>query len=159
MSLTPLTPEVTGDIEPTVTARVLYADVDRMAVVYHGSYFRYLELARIELLRQAGLSYVELEAAGLAVPVVDLAVRYHRPAEYDDLMTIRARLVKASRVRLHFQYRVTVEPGDRRKLDERIQILTAETRHCCVRRDTGRPERLPADAWAILERMVARPGT
>ena len=114
----PICPPVDpAGLRPLVTARVLYADTDKMGIAYHAAYFRYLELARVELIRGAGVPYTELEDAGLALPLSDAGVRYLAPALYDDLMTIEIGLSLVTRVRVHFDYRVRVLAGDRRGLD------------------------------------------
>jgi len=59
------TPTLTAALKPVATARILYADTDQMGIVYHASFFRYLELARINLLRRAGVSYAEFERSVL----------------------------------------------------------------------------------------------
>ena len=69
--------------------RVRYSEVDQMGVVYHGNYFPYFETARVESIRQLGLSYVDMEKMGIIMPVVDVHFRYLRPAKYDDLLTIK----------------------------------------------------------------------
>lgn len=137
------------------TARILYADTDKMGIVYHASYFRYLELARVELVRGAGLPYTVMEVAGLALPLVEIGVSFSSPGLYDDRISVHAGLSLVTRVRVHFQYVVRVEPGDREGRPAEagpVELLRAETRHCCVRRDTGRPERLPA---LMYERLCA----
>jgi acyl-CoA thioester hydrolase len=139
-----------SDLRCVATARVLYADTDKMGIVYHASYLRYLELGRVELLRNAGFAYTEMEAVGLALPLTDLQVRYHAPALYDDRMSIHVGVALATRVRVAFHYRVTIEPGDRAGSTERIDVLSAETRHCCVRRADARPERIPSNVWSLL---------
>lgn len=139
-----------GSLRPIARVRVLYADTDKMGVVYHASYLRYLELARVELIRAAGLPYTELEAEGLALPVTDIAVRYVAPARYDDLMTLRIALVRLSRVRVWFQYRIVVAAGDRPGLAHDVEILTGQTRHACVRVANGRPERMPKAVYDTL---------
>lgn len=144
------TPAMDATLEPVVQARILYADTDRMGIVYHASFFRYLELARIELLRAAGISYVQLEKLGLGLPLIEVGVRFIKPALYDDLITIHAGLSLVTRVRLSVQYRVMVMPGDREDLEQPVEILTAETRHCCVERDDPKPARLPKHAHALL---------
>lgn len=147
------TPEIDGSrLRPVTQARILYADTDKMGIVYHGSYFRYLELARGEMIRATGLPYTEMEDAGLALPLVEIGVRFSSPGLYDDLITVHAALSLVTRVRVHFQYRVMVEAGDRRGLAQGRELLTAETRHCCVRRDTGRPERMTP---LMFERLLA----
>lgn len=69
--------------------RVRYSEVDQMGVVYHSNYFPYFETARVESIRQLGLSYADMERAGVIMPVVDINFRYLRPAKYDDLLTIK----------------------------------------------------------------------
>lgn len=146
-------------LRPVARARVLYADTDRMGIVYHASYLRYLELARVELIRAAGLPYVELEARGLALPLTEIAVRYVAPALYDDVMTVHIALSRLSRVRVCFRYRIVVEAGDRLALDEDVEILTAETRHACVRVATGRPDRLPDEVYDVLHSCYTAAGS
>lgn len=69
--------------------RVRYAEADPMNVVYYGNYAQYFEVARVESLRNLGISYKEIEAMGVMLPVVELNIKYLRPAKYDDLLTIK----------------------------------------------------------------------
>ena len=68
--------------------RVRYAETDQMNVVYYGNYAQYFEVGRVESIRQLGYSYKDMEATGIIMPVVELQVRYLRPATYDDLLTV-----------------------------------------------------------------------
>ena len=52
--------------------RVIYADTDQMGVVYHSNYLRYFEIGRTELLRELGISYKDMEACGLFLPVKEV---------------------------------------------------------------------------------------
>jgi acyl-CoA thioester hydrolase len=131
--------------------RVLYADTDKMGIAYHAAYLRYMELGRVELIRAAGLPYTAMESLGLALPLTDIAVRYTSPALYDDRMTINIGLSLVTPVRVHFDYRIVVAAGDRENLEQDVEILTAQTRHACVRRETGRPERMPAAVYDLLK--------
>ncbi len=69
--------------------RVRYAETDQMGVVYHSNYFPYFEVARAEAIREMGITYADMEKAGIIMPVVDVHCRYLRPARYDDLLTIK----------------------------------------------------------------------
>ena len=69
--------------------RVRYAETDQMGVVYHSNYFPYFEAARAEAIREMGMTYADMEKAGIIMPVVDVHCRYLRPARYDDLLTIK----------------------------------------------------------------------
>jgi acyl-CoA thioester hydrolase len=177
----PLVPElVRARMRCTAKVRVLFADTDQMGVVYHASYLRYLELARVELCRRAGLSIPTFEPRGLGLPLIELAVRYRAPARYDDVMSIHVAISLLTAMRLHFDYLVTVEPGDgaitrsedRRSAasgpassrqtarpelipTQRLELLGAQTRHACIRLSDGRPTRLPSDVVATLESCYA----
>jgi len=74
------------------TIRVRYAETDQMNVVYYGNYAQYFEVGRVESIRQLGLSYKDIEAMGVIMPVVELTAKYLRPAHYDDLLTIKTTL-------------------------------------------------------------------
>ena len=80
-------------------ARVLFADTDQMGVVYHASYLRYLEAARVELLRAAGMSVPAFEPLGLGLPLTEVAVRYRAFARYDDRMSVHCGISALSSVR------------------------------------------------------------
>jgi acyl-CoA thioester hydrolase len=69
--------------------RVRYAETDQMDVVYYGNYAQYFEVGRVEAIRQLGLSYKDMEAAGVILPVVEFTAKFLRPAHYDDLLTVR----------------------------------------------------------------------
>lgn len=72
--------------------RVRYAETDQMGVVYHGNYFQFFEVARVEAIRQLGISYADMEKAGVIMPVIEVQCRYLRPARYDDLLTVKVLL-------------------------------------------------------------------
>jgi acyl-CoA thioester hydrolase len=60
-----------------------------MNVVYYGNYAQYFEVGRTESIRQLGLSYKDIEAMGIIMPVVEMHAKYLRSAHYDDLLTIK----------------------------------------------------------------------
>jgi acyl-CoA thioester hydrolase len=74
--------------------RVRYAETDQMNVVYHGNYAQYFEVGRVESIRQLGLSYKDVEASGVIMPVIEWTAKFIRPAHYDDLLTIRTSVKK-----------------------------------------------------------------
>jgi acyl-CoA thioester hydrolase len=75
--------------EATHAVRVRYAETDQMNVVYHGNYAQYFEVARAESIRELGFTYKDMEAMGIIMPIVELCIKYIRPAHYDDLLTIK----------------------------------------------------------------------
>ena len=91
--------------------RVRYAETDQMGYVYYGNYAQYFEVARVEALRQVGLSYKMFEDSGTMMPVLQLNCRYKKPAKYDDLLTIRTTIKEVPGTRIFFFYEVFNEAG------------------------------------------------
>jgi acyl-CoA thioester hydrolase len=83
-----------------------------MNIVYHGNYAQYFEVARSESIRHLGFTYKDMEAMGVYMPVVELQVKYLRPAHYDDLLTIKT-LVKELPAdhKIEFNHEVYNEAG------------------------------------------------
>jgi acyl-CoA thioester hydrolase len=87
--------------------RVRYAETDQMGVVYHSNFVIWFEVGRVEMLRQLGFTYREMEKQdGTHIAVVDMRCRYKAPARYDDVVTIRTRLVNVRDSLLHFAYEI-----------------------------------------------------
>ncbi|HRN73218.1 MAG TPA: thioesterase family protein [Ginsengibacter sp.] len=72
--------------------RVHYALTDQMGVVYHSRYAEFMEIGRVESLRQLGFTYKDMETEGIIMPVTELQIRFLRPARYDDVVTIATTL-------------------------------------------------------------------
>jgi acyl-CoA thioester hydrolase len=106
--------------------RVRYAETDRMGIVYHSNFAVWFEVGRVELLRQLGFEYKEMEQEEKChLPVVDLRVRYKAPAYYDDEIVVRTELKNARSMLLHFSYEVFRER-------DRALLATGETMHIIV---------------------------
>lgn len=76
------------------TIRVRYSETDQMGYVYYGNYAQYLEVGRVEWLRNLGISYKSLEEMGIMMPVINLQLTYLKPAKYDDLLSLNTCLTK-----------------------------------------------------------------
>jgi len=87
--------------------RVRYVETDKMGVVYHANFIVWFEVGRVELLRQLGFRYRDLEREyDCHIAVVDVRCRYKSPAFYDDELTIRTHLRNIRGALLHFGYEV-----------------------------------------------------
>jgi acyl-CoA thioester hydrolase len=87
--------------------RVRYAETDQMGVVYHSNYIIWFEVGRVEMLREMGFTYREMERDdGTNLAVVEARCRFKAPAMYDDLVVVRTRLVNVRESLLHFTYEV-----------------------------------------------------
>lgn len=95
-----------------ISFRVRYAETDQMGVVYHGNYAQYVEMGRVEWLRQFGISYKNMEENGTMLPVISLYVDYKKPALYDDLITVRTILKKTPSVKIEFDFEIYNESGE-----------------------------------------------
>ena len=119
-----------------VRVRVRYAETDQMGVVYHGNYFTWFEVGRVEWCRAHGFEYKRMETEDDSLIVVAEAhCRYKRPARFDDVLIVRTRLAESQRRMLKFDYELVNE------LDGTV-IATGGTTHViCDHR--GRPKSLP----------------
>jgi acyl-CoA thioester hydrolase len=126
----------------TSVVRVRYAETDQMGVAYHGGYFAWFEVGRTDLLRNRGMTYKELEAQDVHLPVIEAGARFLRPVLYDDLIEVRTRVAEMSGARVRFEYEVhregTLGP-----------LATAFTAHAAVD-GRGRPRRMPATLRSLL---------
>jgi YbgC/YbaW family acyl-CoA thioester hydrolase len=94
-------------MQSTSQIRVRYAETDQMGVAYHANYLVWCEVGRTEFIRQLGVSYAEMEAAGVKLAVADAHLRYRAAARYDDEITITTRLTSARSRMVAFAYRLT----------------------------------------------------
>ena len=129
--------------------RVRYAEVDRMGYVYYGNYATFFESARTEMLRSLGYTYKEWEDNGILLPVREMKIRYHAPAFYDDLLTVRTIIKNIPAARISFFHEIFNEKGD--------MLCTGNLDLVFVSKETGRPTRAPQEFIdAIL--LSAPPG-
>ena len=92
--------------------RVRYAETDQMGVVYHANHFIWFEVGRVELLRQLGFSYRDMEQKdGCFIAVVDARCRYRAPAYYDDAIVVRTQLKNVRDSVIHFGYELLRDDG------------------------------------------------
>ena len=124
------------------TLRTRYAETDQMGVVYYGNYPQYLELGRVEWLRAIGLTYKEMEAEGIMMPVVSLQIQYKKPALYDELITIRTKLKDLPSTQIEFDYEILNEKGE--------LLSTANTILVFVDAKTFRPVRCPEKVLDLI---------
>jgi acyl-CoA thioester hydrolase len=106
-----------------VRVRVRYAETDQMGVVYHANYFIWFEVGRVELLRQLGFSYREMEQNDHCfIAVVDARCRYKAPARYDDEIIVRTQLKNVRESLVHFGYELL-------RADDGALLAEGETTH------------------------------
>jgi acyl-CoA thioester hydrolase len=113
--------------------RVIFGDTDQMGVVYYANFLRFFEGARAEYWRSLGRSYKDLEAAQIAMPVIEAHCNYKRSALYEDLHQVETDVTEMRGASLRFSYAV-------RRAGE--LLADGYTRHAVIG-PTGRPRPIP----------------
>lgn len=83
---------------------VKFSEVDSLRVVWHGYYVRYFEDGREAFGKQFDLGYLDVYKHGLAVPLIDLEVKFKRPLEYGDIAIIETRFIDSPAAKIQFEY-------------------------------------------------------
>ena len=133
--------------------RVRYVETDQMGVVYHSNYFIWFEVGRVDLLRELGFTYREMEQEdGCYIAVVDARCRFKAPARYDDEIVIRTHLKNVRESLIHFGYEAVRE-------SDGTLLAEGETTHI-VTDSNMRKRELPAKYMtafkAAAEKQLAR---
>ena len=126
----------------TTHVRVRYGETDQMGYVYYGHYAAYCEVARVEALRRLGMSYKQLEEAGVMLPVLEHHAYYHQPAYYDDLLNIDVQIRALPTATIYFDYVFYKEDGE--------SLHTANTKLVFVQAASKRPCRPPETLLKLL---------
>lgn len=111
--------------------KVKYYETDKMGIVHHSNYVRWMEEARMELLREVGYGMKRLEAEGVTSPVVSVECHYKCPTTYDDEIEIQVTVEKYTGVQLSLSYVMT-------NRETGTVVLTARSSHCFIN-ESGRP--------------------
>lgn len=114
-----------------------------MGVVYYANYLVWFEVARTDLLRDAGWNYREMEEAGFSLPVIQAHCEYRQSARYDDVIDIQTTGALLSPVRVRFSYRVL-------RAADGVLLADGYTEHATLDA-AGRPRRLPARAKRMFD--------
>lgn len=94
-----------------------------MGVVYHSNHFIWFEIGRVELLRQLGFSYRDMESKdGRFIAVAEAKCRYRAPAHYDEEILVRTQLLNVRDSVVHFGYEL-------RRADDSALLAEGETTH------------------------------
>lgn len=125
--------------------RVRYAETDQAGVVYHANYLVWFEVGRVELCRDHGFNYSDMERdANAYLPVTEVRVRYRIPAKYDDVILIRTRTSEIRSRAITFAYEVYREANE-------TLLAEGETQHIVMNRE-GRARSFPPEYAAKLRR-------
>ena len=101
---------------------VRYAETDMMGIVHHSRYYPWFEVARSDFTKECGMSYSDMEKAGVYTPLIETGAKYIQGLTYDDEVLIECQLSKLSIVRCEFSYKVY-------KLPEMVLCTEGRTSH------------------------------
>jgi acyl-CoA thioester hydrolase len=151
MSPTPssMSTNLTKTVNET-SIRARYAETDQMGVVYHSNHFIWFEVGRVELLRQLGFSYKEMEREDdCFIAVVDASCRYRAPVHYDDEVVVRTYIKHVREKMIHFGYELR-NAGSGKLLAE------GETTHI-VANSEMKPRALPEKYMRVFRAAAGSP--
>lgn len=123
--------------------RIRYAETDQMGYAYYGNYAQYFEIGRVECLRNLGFTYKSLEESGFMLPALKLEVNYHKPAKYDDLITIKTIIRKKPLVKFDFHFEIYNE--------KRELLTTGFTSLVFIDMKKNRPTKVPQNILDIFK--------
>jgi acyl-CoA thioester hydrolase len=130
---------ITHDIE----FRVRYAETDQMGVVYHTNYLVWCEMGRTDFIRARGMSYAEMERAGVGLAVSELSARFHAAARYDDMIRVRTTLVDLKSRSITFDYLITRAETGTRLVSARTALVSLDS--------SGRSIALPSSVRGLFK--------
>jgi acyl-CoA thioester hydrolase len=128
--------------------RVRYAETDQAAVVYHSNYLVWFEVGRVELCRDYGFNYRDMEKeADALLPVTEARVKFRVPAKYDDEIIVRTRVAELRSRAIKFAYEVV-------RASDGTLLAEGETHHIVMNKE-GRAKAFPPK-YAELMKSRAR---
>jgi acyl-CoA thioester hydrolase len=127
---------------------VRYAETDQMGIVHHSNYAVWFEAGRTDFLKQTGVTYSEVEARGVMLPLYEITCRFKSPARYEDEITVITSLKALTRVRLILSYEVV-------NTRTKELLATGETLHAFTNADLKplNAERAMPDFYAHMKRI------
>lgn len=124
--------------------RVRYGETDQMGYVYYGNYALYYEIGRVEMLRDLGISYKDLEEVyNIILPVAKMEIKYIRPARYDEMLRVQTSMLKSPDKFIHFETKIFNEQ------DELLNL--SKVTLCFVDKNTQKPTICPTFLLEKLE--------
>ena len=94
-------------IESRTQTEVRYSETDMMGIVYHANYLSWLEMGRINLLKEHGLSYRQMEEEGLLLPVLEIQLKFIKPARFEDQIVITTWMRSMPYVKIKLEYEIS----------------------------------------------------
>ncbi|MCD8255156.1 MAG: acyl-CoA thioesterase [Oscillospiraceae bacterium] len=111
---------------------VNYYETDRMSIVHHSNYIRWMEEARLDYMHKAGVDYPSMEADGIIMPVTGVKCSYKTSLRYGDTFTVKTTLTGFNGIRMEFSYKIYTDDPD-------TPCCVGESGHCFLGAVTRQP--------------------
>jgi acyl-CoA thioester hydrolase len=123
--------------------RARYEESDQMGFIHHSNHIVWMELARMNLFRECGINYRELETKGYILPVTKVVTKYVSPAYFDDEIEIHAAFSRISYAKIRADYLIFRNEND--------LLCYGYTEHCFLTKEAKRPVRIPEGVYEKLK--------
>ncbi len=131
--------------------KVLYFETDRMGIVHHSNYIRWMEEGRLEYMRLNGVDYIDIENSGILMPVVSIDCKYKTSARFGDIAQIQTKLTYYNGVRMCFDYHIFMN-------DKSILLCEGHSEHCFIDEQSRSPvnlkKRMPDVSEQVYELLA-----
>ena len=125
--------------------KVQYYETDKMGIVHHSNYIRWMEEARVDFLEKIDWSYDQLENVGLVSPVLSLNIDYNHPTYFSDIVSIDVEILELKMSKMRVGYKMTNEEGK--------VVAKCESSHGFLL-SSGRPAILKRDFPGLFESLL-----
>src|SRR6056300_1471334 len=125
---------------------IRYGETDQMGVVYHGSYPAFLEIGRIDWLKQMGFSYATMEKNGFILPVISLAINFKRSLFFGVILKLETSLIAVPKVKINFEYKLFN--------DQDLLVGTAATTLAFLDSKSNKPIACPENLLKVIQSKI-----
>lgn len=130
---------------------VRYAETDKMGIVHHSVYPVWYEVGRTDYIKMFGMTYTQVEEAGVLMPLTNLNCSFVLPARYEDNLIIRTKVMTLSAARISFSYSVKKINDDQTE----TELGYGVTEHGFIDKNTFRPCNLKKRLPQLYEQIKA----
>jgi len=128
--------------------RVFYYETDKMGIVHHSNYIRWMEEARLDFMQQTGLSYEDMEKLGIIMPVIEVSCKYIFSVRNNEAINIYINPVFFNGIKAVFKYEIYTQENE-------ILAASGESSHCFLDNANRTPVSLKKRYPEFYERGMA----
>ena len=106
--------------------KVYYSDTDAYGVVWHGSYLRWLEMGRTEFGEEIGIILPELVEQNIAMPVVNINLKYKASAKLNDEIVVETAIQKFNALSVTFEQKIKAKNSDKTFIEAVVDVVAID---------------------------------